>query len=83
MARAAPVRSPVLLLVLGLVASAGASIRPAVGGRGSSPALRRQPPLFVVGPPGRAGWAAGAAGGAGGRWGRTTRLGARKRKVSE
>jgi len=84
MARTAPARSPVLLLVLGLplllglLASAVASIRPAVVGCGSSSALCRPPPLFVVGPPRRAGWVAGLTGGVGGRWGRTTRLGARK-----
>jgi hypothetical protein len=56
--RTAPARSPVLLL-LGLLASAVASICPAVVGCGSSSALCRPPPLFVVGPPRRAGWVAG------------------------
>jgi hypothetical protein len=88
MARAAPARSLVLLLVpgllllLGLLASAGASSRPTVVcGRGSSSPLRRPPPLFIVGPR-RASWVAGAAR-VGGRWGRTTRLGARTREVSD
>lgn len=91
MARATPARPPVLPLVLGLLlllllrllASAGTSMRPAVCGRGSSSSLRCPPPLFIVGPPHRAGWVTGAVAGVGGRWGRTTRLGARKRKVGD
>lgn len=76
MTRAARARPPPvsLVLLLGLLASAGASIRPVV-----SP-LCRPPPLFIVGPC-RAGGVVGAAG-VGGRWGQT-RLGARNRKVSD
>lgn len=69
-----------LLLLLGLLASAGASIRPVVRGRVSSSQLCRPPALFIVGTR-RAGWVVGAAG-VGGRLGQT-RLGARNRKVSD